>query len=88
MVIACTSSASSSGAKAGERLSVIGKPSMTYCTWYSEPRGWRMPFAHDDAQFSARVLTELDSEDESRGYERPHAIDAVHRERRDQPRRA
>jgi hypothetical protein len=36
-------SASISGAKDGDRLSVSGTPSITYCVWYSEPRGCRTP---------------------------------------------
>src|SRR5437016_11294333 len=40
-----TASASSDGAKAGERFAVIGSPSITYCTSYSEPRGCKTPFA-------------------------------------------
>ena len=29
----------------GERFCVSGKPSKIYCTSYSEPRGWSIPFA-------------------------------------------
>src|SRR5271169_2920227 len=35
----CTSSASISFPKLGERLSWSGTPSTTNCVWYSEPRG-------------------------------------------------
>src|SRR5215469_8377817 len=39
MVIESTSSASISGPKLGDLLSVSGIPSTTNCVWYSEPRG-------------------------------------------------
>src|SRR5579871_6938133 len=40
-----TSLESIGGAKPGERFSVMGRPSTTNCTSYSEPRGCRTPLA-------------------------------------------